>query len=122
MKFTQLIQIFPEVLKNKAEIFKLEDLQDLDQTLTALDNQPEAEVVEQVKAWFRNHREARDSLIQFASANYELEELKELKTSPLPPPSSEASILQNLFELRQTNQDFLKAKNNQAKTEKSDLK
>jgi hypothetical protein len=116
MKFAELIQVFPQVLKNNSEMFKLEDLQDLDKTLTALDNQPEAEVVEQVKAWFKTHTEARDTLIQFASAN------RELKTSPPLPPSSEVSILQNLFELRQTNQDILKAKNNQAKTEKSDVK
>lgn len=117
MKFAELIQVFPQVLKTKPEIFKVEDLQDLDKTLTALDNQPEAEVVEQVKDWFRTHTEARDTLSQFAGAN-----LKELKTSSLPPPSSEASILQNLFELRQTNQDILKAKNNQSKPEKLDIK
>lgn len=117
MKFTKLIQVFPQVIKTNPEIFKVEDLQDLDKTLTALDNQPEAEVVEQVKAWFKTHTEARDTLIKFANANN-----RELKSSPLPPLSSEVSILQNLFELRQTNQDILKAKNNQAKPEKSDVK
>jgi len=116
MKFTELIQVFPQVIKTNSEIFKLEDLQDLDQTLAALDKQPEAEVVEQVKTWFRTHTKARDTLIQFARAN------RELKTSSLPPPSSEVSILQNLFELRQTNKDILKAKNNQSKPEKSDVK
>ncbi len=116
MKFAELIQVFPQVLKTQPEIFKLEDLQDLDKTLTALDNQPEVEVVEQVKAWFRTHTQARDTLIQFASAN------RELKTSLLPPAVKEATILQNLFELRQTNQDILTAKNNQSKPEKSDVK
>ena len=116
MKFTQIIQIFPQVLKTNSEIFKLEDLQDLDQTLTALDNQPEAKVVELVKAWFKTHTEARDSLIQFADAN------RELTRSSLPSSRSQARILQNLFELRQTNKDILKAKNNQLKPDKSDAK
>ena len=114
MKFAKLILNFPEALKTKPKIFDIKDLQDLDIILTDLDREAD-EVVEKVKNWFRTHTTARDALIQFASST------RQVNSSPRQPPSSEASIIQNLMELRQTNQEIL-SQNNQNSPKKSNDK
>ncbi|MEM9925934.1 MAG: hypothetical protein AAF915_19645 [Cyanobacteria bacterium P01_D01_bin.50] len=112
MKFAELIQNFPEALKDQPQIFDIKDLQDLDIILANLDRE-EDEVVEEVKNWFRTHTKARDALIQFASST------RQVNSSPRQPPSSEAAIIQNLMELRQTNQEII-SKNNQNLPKKRD--
>lgn len=114
MKFAELIQNFPEALKTQPQIFDIKDLQDLDIILTDLDGEVD-EVVEKVKNWFRTHTTARDALIQFASST------RQVNSSPRQPASSEASIIQNLMELRQTNQEIL-SQNNQNSPKKSNDK
>ncbi|EGJ33937.1 MULTISPECIES: hypothetical protein [Moorena] len=113
MKFKKIIQVFPQVLKTHSEKFELEDLQDLDQVLAALDTQTEGELVNLLKNWFQNHTKVTETIRKFAQTT------QELKKSPEPPPNSEASILQNLFELRETNQETIKAKTNQDKSKQS---
>lgn len=114
MKFAELIQNFPDALKTKPLIFDIKDLQDLDIILADLDHEVD-ELVEKVKNWFRTHTNARDALIQFASPT------RQVNSSPRQPASSEAAIIQNLFELRQTNQEILR-QNNQNPPTKSDDK
>lgn len=105
MRFTELIQNFPEALKTQPQIFDIKDLQDLDIILTELDSEAD-EVIDKIKNWFRTHTTARDALIQFASRT------RQINSSPRPPASSEASIIQNLMELRRTNQEII-SQNNQ---------
>lgn len=112
MKFTKLIQNFPEALKTQPQIFDIKDLQDLDIILASLDSE-EDEVVEKVKNWFRTHIKAREALIQFASPT------RQVNSLPRQSPSSEASIIQNLMELRQTNQEII-SQNNQNSPKKRD--
>ncbi|NEO61180.1 MAG: hypothetical protein F6J98_12285 [Moorea sp. SIO4G2] len=113
MKFKKNIQVFPQVLKTKSEEFELEDLQDLDQVLAALDTQTEGELVDLLKNWFKNHTKVTETIRKFAETTLEL------KNSPKLPPNSEASIIQNLFELRQTTKEIIKAKTNQQDQDKS---
>lgn len=104
MKFAELILNFPKALKTQPQIFDIKDLQDLDIILADLDSQPN-EVVEKVKNWFKTHTTARDALIQFASPT------RQVNSSPRPRGSSEASIIQNLMELRETNKEILSQNN-----------
>lgn len=113
MKFVELIQNFPEALKTQPQIFDIKDLQDLDIILTDLDREVD-EVVEKVKNWFRTHTTARDALIQFASST------RQVNSSPRQPASSEASIIQNLMELRQTNQEILSQNNQKSPKQSND--
>jgi hypothetical protein len=114
MKFAELIQIFPHALKTNPQIFDIKDLQDLDIILADLEHEVD-EVVEKVKNWFKTHKNARDALSQFASPT------RQVNSSPRQRASSEAAIIQNLFELRQTNQEILR-KNNQNPPTKPDDK
>ncbi|NEQ57890.1 MAG: hypothetical protein F6K53_10945 [Moorea sp. SIO4A1] len=114
MKIEKIIQVFPQIIKTQFEKFELEDLQSLDQVLAALDTKiEETELVNILKKWFKTHKQVRDTIISLFGDN------KELKRSPDLPPNSEASILENLFELRQTNKEVIKAKTNQQDQEHS---
>ena len=114
MKFAKLIQNFPEALKTQPQIFDIKDLQDLDIILTELDSEAD-EVIDKIKNWFRTHTTARDALIQFSSST------RQVNSSPRQPASSEASIIQNLMELRRTNQEIV-SQNNQNSPKKSNDK
>lgn len=109
MKFAELIPNFSKALKTQPQIFDIKDLQDLDIILADLDREAD-KVVEKVKNWFKIHTTARDSLIQFASSN------RQVNSSPRQQPVSEASIIQNLIELRQTNQEILSQNNQNSPT------
>ncbi|NEO94704.1 MAG: hypothetical protein F6K56_32750 [Moorea sp. SIO3G5] len=113
MEILTIIQVFTQALKTHSEKFELKDLQDLDQLLATLDTPTEAELDQMLTDWLQTHTEVRDTVLPFAETN------KELKRSPDLPPNSEAGILQNLFELRQTNQEIIKAKTNQQQPDKS---
>ncbi|MGH2415903.1 MAG: hypothetical protein ACRDEA_19885 [Microcystaceae cyanobacterium] len=113
--FAELIQIFPDALKTQPQIFDIKDLQELDIILADLDHEVDEVVVEKVKNWFKTHTNARDTLIQFASPS------RQVNSSPRQRASSEAAMIQNLFELRQTNQEILR-QNNQNPPTKSDDK
>ncbi|NEO91925.1 MAG: hypothetical protein F6K56_17430 [Moorea sp. SIO3G5] len=113
MEILTIIQGFTQALKTDSEKFKIEDLQDLDQVLAALDTPTEDELNELIKTWLKKHKQVRDAVLPFAQTT------QELKKSPEPPPNSEAGILENLFELRQTNQEIIKAKTNQQDQDKS---
>ncbi len=107
MKIQKMIQVFPQVLNKHYEKFKIEELQDLDQVLSALENKTKTELDQLLTDWLQTHTEVRNTVLPFAE-NY-----KELNTSPKLPSNSEASILQNIFELRQTLTETIKAKTNQ---------
>jgi hypothetical protein len=111
MKFTDIIQVFPQALKAIPDAFKTEDLQDLDATLAGLDTQPTAELIKTLKDWFQTHTHARDTAIQFANNK---REIAKLAPKPL---RSEAEILENLFELRKTNRKTLAGKTNPPPTD-----
>ncbi|NEO80030.1 hypothetical protein [Moorena sp. SIO4G3] len=113
MEILTIIQGFTQALKTDYEKFKIEDLQDLDQVLAALDTPTEDELNELIKTWLKKHKQVRDAVLPFAQTT------QELKKSPKLPPNSEAGILENLFELRQTNQKVIKAKTNQQDQDKS---
>ena len=53
-KILKIIQGFKNALKTDSEKFQLEDLQDLDQVLAALDTPTEAELEELIKTWLKN--------------------------------------------------------------------
>jgi hypothetical protein len=104
MNLAEIIQSFPHALKTQPQRFNIEDLQDLDTILADLDYETD-KVVENVKHWFKTHTNARDTLIQLASST------RQVNSSPRQPASSEAAIIQNLFELRQINQEILRQNN-----------
>ena len=112
MKIEKIIQVSPQVIKNNSDKFELEDLQDLEQVLAALDTKTEAELEQLLTDWFKTHKQVRDTIRKFTKN-------RELNGSPELPPNSEAGILQNLFELRQTNQEVIKAKTNQQHQDQS---
>ncbi|NEO39721.1 MAG: hypothetical protein F6J90_26685 [Moorea sp. SIOASIH] len=113
MEISTIIKVFTQAIKNYSEKFELKDLQDLDQLLETLDTPTEAELDQILTNWLQIHTEVRDTLRRFAETN------KELNNSPKLPSNSEASILQNLFELRQTNQEVIKAKTKQQQPDNS---
>ncbi|NEO46485.1 MAG: hypothetical protein F6K55_21095 [Moorea sp. SIO4A3] len=113
MEILTIIQGFTQALKTQSKKFELIDLQDLDQVLAALDTPTEDELNELIKTWLKKHKQVRDAVLPFAETTLEL------KGSPKLPPNSEASILQNLFELRQTTKEIIKAKTNQQDQDKS---
>ncbi len=113
MRFAELIQNFPEALKTQPQIFDIKDLQDLDIILTELDSEAD-EAIDKIKNWFRTHTTARDALIQFSSST------RQVNSSPRQPPSSEASIIQNLMELRRTNQEIVSQKNQNSPKQSND--
>ncbi|NEO95609.1 MAG: hypothetical protein F6K56_37745 [Moorea sp. SIO3G5] len=88
-------------------------MQDLEQFLASLDTKTEeSELVNLIKNWFKTHKKCRDTIDLFGDQ-------RELKKSPKLPPNSEASILQNLFELQKTNQKIIKAKTKQQQPDNS---
>lgn len=93
MKFTEILQVFPEALAAIPDKFDDRSLQDLDAVLAELKGQPSPNL-ETLKEWFRSHPAARDAVIAFAESD------REKVKSPKPPLKSEADILQNLFERR----------------------
>lgn len=107
-KILKIIQGFKHALKTDSEKFQLEDLQDLDQVLAALDTPTEAELEELIKTWLKKHKQVRDTIRPFA------ETTQELKKSPEPPPNSDAGILQNVFEeFKKKLTETIKVKTNQ---------
>ncbi|MUG91940.1 hypothetical protein F7734_05475 [Scytonema sp. UIC 10036] len=104
MKFAELIQNFPYALKTEPQKFNIEDLQDLDRILADLDREPD-EVIQKVKNWFMSHTNARDDIIRIASPT------RQVNVLPRQAPSREATIIQNLFELRETNREVLRQNN-----------
>lgn len=86
------LQIFTQALSEQPERFKLEDLEDLATTLTELAQPTEEEAKEKLNSWFRNHEAVTDAIDNFTGT-------KEIHQSPRPPVSSEAGIIQNIFEL-----------------------
>ncbi|NEO38178.1 MAG: hypothetical protein F6J90_18325 [Moorea sp. SIOASIH] len=113
MEISTIIQAFTQALKTHSEKFEIEDLQDLSQILSPLDTPTEDELDDLLTDWLQTHTEVRDTVLPFAETD------KELNTSPKLPSNSEAGIIQNLFELRQTNQEVIKAKTNQQDQDKS---
>ncbi|NEO11534.1 MULTISPECIES: hypothetical protein [unclassified Moorena] len=112
MEILAIIQVFTQALKTHSKKFELIDLQDLDQLLATLETPTEAELDQILTNWLQTHTEVRDTLRRF-------DDQRELKNSPKLPSNSEAGILENLFELRQTNQEIIKAKTNQQQPDKS---
>ncbi|NEQ89058.1 MAG: hypothetical protein F6K26_57045 [Moorea sp. SIO2I5] len=59
------ILVFPYFLETKPEVFSIEDLQDLDQTLARLQNNPPENIEEILINWFKARLKIRDKLIEF---------------------------------------------------------
>ncbi|NEP22429.1 hypothetical protein [Moorena sp. SIO3I6] len=112
MTILKELKLFLKALETNFDDFDREDLQDLGQFLADLDIQTEADLIK-VTDWFKNHTKLTDTLRLL------LDDERELKKSPKLPPNSEASIIQNLFEPRKTNQEVIKAKTNQQDQDKS---
>ncbi|WP_017721781.1 hypothetical protein [Kamptonema formosum] len=114
MEFTILIQVFPEALKKQPQNFDIQDLQDLDAILAGLDTQPKETIKKLEEEWFLEHEKLTETLTWFAERK---REIGKLTPKPL---NSEAEILENLFELRQTNRDTLAGKTNPPPTATTD--
>jgi hypothetical protein len=98
LKIEQLISFLPEAIKTQPKKFSPQALTDLDKILSTLQNQTEAEQIQNLKNWFKTHKQERDWL------NDEFQSNRELGQVPRPSQTSEAEIRQNLFELMQIRQ------------------
>ncbi|NEO50177.1 MAG: hypothetical protein F6K55_41285 [Moorea sp. SIO4A3] len=96
--------LFPEFLDTKPEVFSIEDLQDLHQTLVVLENNPPENVEEILRNWFKARLKIRDKLRKFEKQRKELG-----KVPPTPP--IQPDRLNNWFqELREQVKDQLNSK------------
>lgn len=114
MEFTRLIQVFPKALKKEPQNFDIQDLQDLDAILAGLETAPKETIKTLEEEWFIEHDKLTETLTWFAERNRQIGKL------PPKPPSGESEILENLFELRQTNRDTLAGKTNPPSTATTD--
>lgn len=94
MKFKDFIEVFPAAIQENSVNLTPEQLEEIVKLLEGLESQPES-TCEELKAWLINHPDVRDAVINFAN-----DPDRENVNSPRQKPSSEAEILQNLFELR----------------------
>lgn len=90
-----LLQALPDLLETKPELFTTEDLQDLDQTLAPLENDPLKNADEILRNWCKARRTIRDELIKLSSHR------KELGKIPPSPPQQSARTENFFQELRQ---------------------
>ena len=97
------LQIFSQALSEQPEKFNLQDLKDLAKTLAELAESKEKEDKKKLNNWFRNHEAVTDTIDN-------LTETKEINQSPPPSVSSEAGIIQNMFELAAKNQEIINEK------------
>lgn len=95
MKFKDLSPFLPAAIAENYAKLTPEALEELVSLLQGLETEPE-KTIEEVKQWLRNHPTVRDAVVSFAQSPD-----RENVNSPRRKPSSEAEILQNLFELRQ---------------------
>lgn len=87
------LQFFAQTLNEQPKQFQLEDLEELDATLANLAQATEEEATKKLNIWFRNHESVTDAIDNLAAT-------REINQSLRLPASSEAGILQNMFELR----------------------
>ncbi len=101
-----LLLLFPEFLDTKPEVFSIEDLQDLDQTLALLQSNPPENLEEIIRKWFKERLTIRDEFRKFEKQRKELGKVP--PTEPIQP-----DRLFNWFqELRQQVKDKLNSKRN----------
>ncbi|NEP54296.1 MAG: hypothetical protein F6K65_38130 [Moorea sp. SIO3C2] len=103
--------VFPDFLKTKLELFSRQDLQDLDQTLALLENNPPENVEEILRNWFKARLKIRDELNKF----YDICR-KELGKVPPTPPIQQDRLSNWFQELRKPVKDKLKSESNQNNT------
>ncbi|EGJ31260.1 MULTISPECIES: hypothetical protein [Moorena] len=100
------ILVFPYFLDTKPEVFSMEDLQDLDQTLADLQSNPPKNVDKIIRNWFKARLTIRDEFRKFEKQRKELG-----KVPPTPP--IQPDRLNNWFqELREQVKDQLNSKGN----------
>ncbi len=101
MNFKDFMGFFPAAIQENSVKLTPAQLAEIVDLLEGLDSQPES-TCETLKVWIRNHPEVRDAVINFANKKNVANLLpdRENVNSPRRKLSSEAEILQNLFELR----------------------
>ena len=94
------LQIFSQALSEQPEKFNLQDLEDLAKILAELTQSSEDEARKKLNSWFRNHEVVTDTIDNLTPT-------KEINTSPRPPVSREAGIIQNILELEVKTQQII---------------
>lgn len=97
-----LLQSLPLLLETKPELFSTADLQDLQQTLAPLENNPPENADKILKDWCKVRRDIRDPLRNLASDRKELKKVK-------PSQANQSTRITNSFpELSQKVQEEIK--------------
>lgn len=117
METDQTIPAFLEVIQTKSELFSPQNLQDLDQTLDALENQPIDVVTTGIQDWYKQHLKIRDEVRRCKNS------LREITGVPRRKQKEDDMTIENRYrELRQTVKDQLKAQPLESQPIKSDGK
>ncbi len=108
-----LLQALPILLETKPELFSSTDLQDLQQTLAPLENNPPENAEQILRDWCRARRPIRDALRNLASDRAELKKVK-------PSQANQSTRTTNFFqELSQQVKDKLESKSKKPDSDKS---
>jgi len=86
-----LLQSLPLLLETKPELFSTAELQNLQQTLASLENNPPENADQILRDWCKARRPIRDTLRNLAGNN------KELKKVP-PSQASQSARITNIFQ------------------------
>ena len=104
-----LLKSLPLLLETKPELFSTADLQDLQQTLAPLENNPPENADQILRDWCKARRPIRDALRNLAENNKELKKVE-------PSQASQSARLTNFFqELSQKVKDKLSERNDSTK-------
>ncbi len=105
MTSDDLLKNLPILLKKKPELFSINDLQDLQQTLTPIENNPPENAEQILKEWCKKRKSIRDALRNLGSDRAEVKKVK-------PSESNDSKRTTNFFqELSQQVKDKLKQQN-----------
>ncbi len=86
-----LLQSLPLLLETKPELFSTAELQNLQQTLASLENNPPENADQILRDWCKARRPIRDTLRNLADSN------RELKQVP-PSQASQSARITNIFQ------------------------
>jgi hypothetical protein len=113
MTSDSLLQSLPVLLETKSELFSPADLQDLQQILAPLENNPPENAEQILRDWCKARRPIRDALRNLAS------DRAELKNVP-PSKANQSTRTTNFFqELSQQVKDKLKSESKKPDSDKS---
>lgn len=106
-----LLQSLPLLLETKPELFSTAELQNLQQTLASLENNPPENADQILRDWCKARRPIRDTLRNLADSN------RELKQVP-PSQASQSARITNIFqELSQKVKEKLSQRTDSSKSD-----